>query len=243
MLFALQAYVAGDTDENAVKATEVVTEAQIEQEEKVEQSRLLRRGMCIFCILIIAIVVPISIVVPGGNETEIIELSEAPSLAPSSSPTGAVFFSLIQNLQIMYQDTEEYDKAFSDPTSPQLRAAEWASYEDPHGLSGDDPRMISRYALAAFYFATKGDDWDRCGRDSTNCDAENEWLTAPNECDWLAIECHEGGFSIKDIFFGTFFVLEMRVQFGAVAHPLSLSMQFTRETSSATILMERCLLI
>eukprot|EP00536_Pseudo-nitzschia_multiseries_P000482 jgi/Psemu1/233634/estExt_Genewise1.C_60099 len=61
--------------------------------------------------------------------------------------------------------------------------------------------MISRFALATFYFSTNGDDWLRCDRESTLCQKSEEWLTAPNECDWYAIECHDDEPSIAKIFF------------------------------------------
>jgi hypothetical protein len=64
--------------------------------------------------------------------------------------------------------------------------------------------MVTRYALATLYFATNGDNWVQCGRDSTNCDVTQEWLTAENECDWYAIECADpenGDYSVVKIFF------------------------------------------
>mmetsp|Transcript_4608 Transcript_4608/g.8543 ORF Transcript_4608/g.8543 Transcript_4608/m.8543 type:complete len:395 (-) Transcript_4608:107-1291(-) len=94
-----------------------------------------------------------------------------------------------------------FSEAFSDSQSPQYRAAIWAADVAPVEST---ERMISRYALATFYFALNGDDWDKCGRGSTDCDLSEEWLTAENECDWYAVECRDpvnGDYTVEEIFF------------------------------------------
>jgi hypothetical protein len=190
-----------------VEAAAVVTEAEIDAEDRQKQTRYIRLVMTGFCLLLLAIVVPVVIVVPNksGGGGGIVNITDAPSQAPSSTPTSSTFAELLEVLKIMYQNDAEYAKAFADYDTPQFQAASWAADEDPHGLSGSDPRMISRYALAAFYFATNGDEWTRCGRQSTSCDEANEWLTAPNECDWHAIVCSDSGdFSVNDIYFSKF---------------------------------------
>jgi hypothetical protein len=65
--------------------------------------------------------------------------------------------------------------------------------------------MISRDALATFYFSTNGDDWVVCGRESTDCVLENKWLLAENECDWYSVECESpsnGDTSVLRLDFG-----------------------------------------
>jgi len=186
-----------------VGATEVVTEAAIEENKK-KQGRLLKIGCAVFCILLIAIVVPVAVVVPGGNPGGVVNTTDSPSSAPSASPTGATFAELLDVLQPFYSSGGAYEKIFSDYTSPQYEAANWAANKAPLGLSGSNPRMISRYALAVFYFATHGHDWLRCGVGSTDCGTGNEWLTAANECDWLAISCVDpngGDYNVTDLFF------------------------------------------
>lgn len=185
-------------------ALEVVTDAAIEEEDKKKQSRLLRIGGGVFCCLLIAIVVPVAVVVPGGDPGGVVNITESPSMAPSAPPTGATFAELLNALEPLYPSKEAFEEAFSDYDTPQYKAADWATNVAPLQLSGSDPRMISRYALATFYYATEGDDWERCGVGSTNCDTGREWLTAENECDWLAISCEDpsgGDYTVVELFF------------------------------------------
>jgi hypothetical protein len=239
--------VAGQT-ENVVQAAGVVTEAAIEEEDKKEQSRYLRFGMAVFCVLLVAIVVPVALLVPGNGDGEFIgNITEIPSQAPSSPPTSSTFADLLSTLKILYADDEAWEKAFSDYGTPQFQAASWAADEDSQGLSGSDPRMISRYALATFYFSTNGDDWNRCGRGSTQCDEGREWLTASNECAWLAIECVDpdnSDFSVKEIFFRkfTFSSFEIPQVISAFFSFFSFAFQVA-QVSSGTTLMEPCLLM
>lgn len=237
--------MAGQT-EDVVQAAGVVTEAAIEEEDKRKQSRYLRIGMAVFCILLVAIVVPVAVLVPGNGDDQFVgNVTEIPSQAPSSPPTSSTFADLLSTLKILYADDEAYEKAFSDYGTPQFQAASWAADEDSQELSGSDPRMISRYALATFYFSTNGDDWTRCGRGSTNCDEGREWLTASDECDWLAIECTDSvNHSVKDIFFRkfTFSSFEISQVISAFFSLFSFAFQVPQVMSGITLL-EPCRLI
>lgn len=193
-----------DADDGVVGATEVVTEAQIEEEDKKKQTQLLRKGLACMCLLLVAIIVPVVIVAGGGDSGEPLEITESPSSSPSSAPSSSLFSDLLDAVEGLYPDTNTFNAAFASPSSPQSRAADWATNVASLGLAGNDPRMISRFALATFYFSTEGDDWTRCGFDSTNCDEGREWLTAESECDWFAIACADpenGDFSVIDVFF------------------------------------------
>jgi hypothetical protein len=73
------------------------------------------------------------------------------------------------------------------PATPQGMAFDWIVNADPAGLdpcTADATRVVQRYALAAFYYATVGDEWtDNAG-----------WLTGPDECqDWTGIACATSG--------------------------------------------------
>lgn len=157
-----------------------------------------------FCMLLIAIIVPVVLTVPGGDEGGIVNITDSPTSAPSAPPTGATFAELLGSIQPLYPSDDIFEKAFSSYDSPQYKAADWTANTAPLGYTGSEPRMISRYALAVFYFSTNGDDWERCGVGSTNCDVEREWLTAENECDWLAISCQDpagGDHTVLELFF------------------------------------------
>lgn len=197
-----------EVDEEAIDALGVVTETQLEEEDKLRKRRYLRRGIVIFLLLIVVAVVPAVVVQNnknGGGTTVVVNVTDSPTEAPSTSPTTSNFAELLSTIEGLYGDNNGlFEESFSDPESPQYQAAVWAANDAPVGLTGADPRMVSRYALATLYFATNGDAWGRCGRDSTNCDVSQEWLTAEDECDWYAIECADpanGNYSVVKVFF------------------------------------------
>ena len=187
----IAAYVAPDqANEEAIDALGVVTESELEKEDSRKKRKIIMYGVGAFVLLLVIIIV--SVVVTQKNKSGVVVVaSEAPSEAPSSSPTSSALADLVTAVEELYgeENSALFSEAFGNPESPQYKAAMWASDTLPAGLAGNDPRTISRYSLAAFYFSTNGDDWEVCGRGSTNCAIANEWLTAENECDWYAVEC------------------------------------------------------
>ncbi|KAL3940065.1 MAG: hypothetical protein SGBAC_005321 [Bacillariaceae sp.] len=203
------AFVAGqEPDENAIVATDIYREEDLDEEEDLRKRRFLWVGCCCFCLLVIAIVVPLVALAPDDEAIVVIdeEPSAAPSLfptqAPSVSPTPSAALELLLELENLYPSYDDYLQAFNSSDSIQYQALYWATGEgNPGSISGFDPRMINRFALATFYFATNGDEWVRCKRDGTNCDPGEEWLLADDECGWLAITCAEDTTDVTQIFF------------------------------------------
>jgi hypothetical protein len=170
------------------------------EEEEMHRQKQKRRMMCIgIClfIVLIAIIVPTVIVVTSKEDDVIVGLfpttspSAAPSPSPSSAPTSSEFDEFLGIIKTLYEDDDAFNEAFGDFGSPQYKAALWATDEGSLGLAPDHPRTLNRYSLATFYFATNGDDWFRCGRESTDCGDNEEWLTPSDECQWLAVGCVE----------------------------------------------------
>lgn len=83
--------------------------------------------------------------------------------------------------------------AFDDRNSPQFLAAEWSINTDQYwklsNFEFEDPKFLQRLALATFYFATLGDNWSHCGRNSPTC-GDVEWLSNTDECEWLNVFCN-----------------------------------------------------
>eukprot|EP00934_Nitzschia_sp_Nitz4_P004671 Nitzschia sp. Nitz4//scaffold3_size479765//352407//355277//NITZ4_000147-RA/size479765-augustus-gene-1.617-mRNA-1//-1//CDS//3329550899//4661//frame0 len=198
----VQAYVAGESDAPVIASTAVVTEAELEAADKKEQRRCFRIGMLLCCLVVIAVAIPVAIVVTKDDSE--LAPTETPTSFPTASPTAAptsqTYVTLLNTLEELYDDDESFSAAFANSESAQSQAARWATQIAPLGLDGNDPRMISRYALAAFYFSTGGDDWYRCGANSNNCESEREWLTSDDECSWDSITCDDNG-TVVDIFF------------------------------------------
>lgn len=110
------------------------------------------------------------------------------------------------------------DSLFDDPTTPQAQALNWVTNEDAiEPTLCPDRKMLQRYVLAAFYFATEGDSWDQCSapeefgdpdavaaanadcnrvvtpfqvnNDRVGDTSTDAWLTPVNECEWGGIAC------------------------------------------------------
>jgi hypothetical protein len=170
-----------------------------EKEEEDTHRQKLRRRMMYICIclfiVLIAIIVPTVISVTSKGDDVIVELSPtlspsaAPSPSPSSVPTSSNFDALLGAIKTVYDNDDAFNEAFGDFGSPQYKAALWAAAEGSLGLAPDHPRTLNRYYLATFYFATNGDNWFRCARESTDCGDGEEWLTPSDECQWLAVDC------------------------------------------------------
>ena len=207
-----QSYVVPtpDSELNVVDALDVVPEQQI-LEQDAKKKRLYFLGGIVLAVVIAMVIMAVVVVTTRrrGVSSGIIQdngsASNSTSIEPTLSPTT---FSPVQNvvsleqfqqtLESFYDDSEEFTGLFSNVSSPQYRAALWTVSRC--SAICDSDRMIQQFALATFYFATNGDDWIRCGRDSKQCDLSQEWLTEGNECNWYAIECDEEG-DVIQIFF------------------------------------------
>eukprot|EP00980_Cylindrotheca_fusiformis_P017776 scaffold5605_cov128-Cylindrotheca_fusiformis.AAC.17 len=67
-----------------------------------------------------------------------------------------------------------------DQTSPQYRALEWISREDPKELEAvRSIELLERYSLAVFYFSTEGEVWK----------SKDRWLTEVSHCMWRYLVC------------------------------------------------------
>eukprot|EP00544_Gedaniella_sp_CCMP2646_P011764 CAMPEP_0202482554 /NCGR_PEP_ID=MMETSP1361-20130828/1956_1 /ASSEMBLY_ACC=CAM_ASM_000849 /TAXON_ID=210615 /ORGANISM="Staurosira complex sp., Strain CCMP2646" /LENGTH=564 /DNA_ID=CAMNT_0049110493 /DNA_START=48 /DNA_END=1740 /DNA_ORIENTATION=- len=121
--------------------------------------------------IFVVIVVVISVTVSGRNTNQ-----EAATVAPRRDQELVNIMSTISSSQ-----------SLSDPTSPQYMAKQWLIEEDPLQLTPSDfvseGRILQRYALAVFYFATGGpESWD-----------PNSWLQG-QECAgqyWIGLSCND----------------------------------------------------
>ena len=96
--------------------------------------------------------------------------------------------------------------------TPQNDAYNWIVNIDPEYLCPEDDTLVARYALATFYFSTRGDRWTRCrapasdeNQANRDCPNGNAWLTSGSECNWSWVTCDENGDVIR-IDIGTYFI-------------------------------------
>ena len=136
------------------------------------------------CLLLVGLVTFLSVyLTTGGNDT--------PSYFPASTESSLTIRQ--QAMQdILVRITEP--KVLEDETTPQYRARQWLFFGDNNEIEIEEPRIIQRFALAAIFFATGGEDsWT---------DAYN-WLQG-NECDgdfWHGLSCNPQG-QVRAILFG-----------------------------------------
>jgi len=107
--------------------------------------------------------------------------SSDPSSGPSANP------SLARNNDIkILLLTVSSEVALDNEDSPQGKAFLWASEDtivlslEPGTDDNDDARIIQRYVLVVFYYATGGDGW-------TNNEG---WLGHLTECNWYGLQCN-----------------------------------------------------
>lgn len=103
----------------------------------------------------------------------------------------------------------------NEPGSSHDLALQWMVFEDPLGLSPNDPGLLQRYIVALFWYLTTSNGespWRSCNKPGpgegddcifqvfirTQNDAvtyidqqATRWLSGTNECDWVRITCDE----------------------------------------------------
>ena len=145
-------------------------------------------------LLIVVIVIVVAVVASGGGD--------------ESSSREASLANIIS--------TVSTDEALSDKGTPQFKAKDWLIGVDSLKLTPSetvsDQRILQRYALAVFYYATGGpDSWEA-----------NSWLTG-DECSgqyWTGISCDYGG-QVRAMAFGKIFLLFLSSKLEICVHLLT----------------------
>jgi len=184
----------------------VASEAEIEAEEEGEKNHglVIKVGMTSFCLVLMITLIFSAIYLRGHKKDDLRSPTKTPAYAPSAPPTSETFIELLQTLRPLYPTDEMFEEAFSDLETPQYKAAYWASTTGSIGLSGSDARMISRFALATFFYSTKGEKWTRCHENLKTC-GPGYWLDWENECEWFSVSCQEpndGEYMVTELRFG-----------------------------------------
>jgi hypothetical protein len=95
----------------------------------------------------------------GSPTTPTPTIQMSPTLPPSAGQpcgiTPAVRSELLTNI------AEQVSGPIA-PGSYQERALNWLIGQDEYFVCPDNPQAIQRYILAAFYYATQGDNWEEC---------------------------------------------------------------------------------
>mmetsp|Transcript_1558 Transcript_1558/g.2787 ORF Transcript_1558/g.2787 Transcript_1558/m.2787 type:complete len:787 (-) Transcript_1558:300-2660(-) len=125
-------------------------------------------GLVVAAVLILVVV----LVVTRKNKKTTPQTGSNPTQAPTQQRTSCIA-SKIESALL------SDPSVLNDPTSPQSRALDWITYEDPGGLLDCfAPTLLQRWALAVFYYSTTKDNaqWLSCfpsdDPTDTNCIAK-----------------------------------------------------------------------
>ena len=147
--------VGGETE-----ATRTTEEA--ERQEKMDQKRVRKIQLIIAAWFIIVIAVAaIIVVVQRDNGTEqsresVIEIQEGTNMTtafPTMIIPDSPLLDLLPGFTVAVLETD------MERTTPQFKAYLWM-VNDPRVDTYSNDRLLQRYALAAFYYATNGDQWE-----------------------------------------------------------------------------------
>lgn len=170
----------------------------------VQKQRRIVLGVAVVVVIVVAVIVAVvATQVSGDNSTTIIANITSPTPSPvTPAPTANLeraqpFVDLIQNVSLS-NITVDYP---SMDGSPEQMALNWLIESDPLTLDPilNGTRIVQRYALATFWYAT-----------SANPDAPSdltydEWLAwnKTDECEWIGVDCRDGEVTdLRFIFFG-----------------------------------------
>jgi hypothetical protein len=123
--------------------------------------------------------------------------TDAPSLSPTYSAEDQELLDLVTTTYVnqIGMDPATVKRWVEDKDTSQQRALQWlmASHDAADRQELGSERMIQRYALATFFYATNGTVLDRVGDDDLYYEyLAGSWLNDDDECRWLPGVCRQG---------------------------------------------------
>ena len=120
---------------------------------------------------------PTSIIIPKETTTA---SSSSVNVTEADDSASAQVNEYIRIRDVIVSASPYSKMAIADQNSTQSRALGWLFSSDPRELS--DLRLVQRWALASFYYATNGNGWvDKLG-----------WMEPRDECEWYGVTCIDG---------------------------------------------------
>lgn len=140
------------------------------------------------------------------------------TLTPTTTPTMAPTLTCNQDemlrsllIRVIINSVSDSSKVDTVGT-PQNLALTWILEKDKKHICPNDPTLKRRYAMAVFYYSTRGDRWFACSAPSdlsnsasiaaanANCTIQafptsgsDAWLTPSSECKWGGAACDNLG--------------------------------------------------
>lgn len=122
----------------------------------------------------------------------------APTIPPDIAPElqfPVILQAIESNTFLNVSDLSNDLAYYQDPANRALakneleKAMFWSIIDDPFQPTPDSPWLIPRFALAAFYYATGGEQWT----------TQSNWLTIASVCDWHGIYCDRFRNSVREV--------------------------------------------
>jgi hypothetical protein len=178
--------------EEAEEAIVLWTEGDLVEDPDLVEGKVDRPRRRIFAglgmIMVLILVISVSVGVTVSKRASAPQASAGPTQSPTLAPT----FQAVKITPAMVEEWLNNSKlsnatisAINQTGTPQYRAFQWLASPDHPAIpdAGDPlPRMTQQFALATLYYATSGDN-------ASGWSNRNEWLVAPNECEWLGCSC------------------------------------------------------
>lgn len=156
-------------------------------------------ALFLLAVIVLVLLVIVLVLLSNDNDDLVASLSPNQETTVAPSDTNQALFSMLPNYT-MDALREAFDNPSNGATSAQYRAFQWLE-QDPWLPTYTEARFKQRFALATFFYATVGTDWNHTGGDSAtvvhpfqrphgeprNITSE-EWLSYPSdECLWFSM--------------------------------------------------------
>ena len=125
---------------------------------------------------------------------------QPPAPAPTTNECNFTNEQRTEGIRTIVETVSRSDE-LNDDGSAQNLAFNWLISDDSENslvvCPDDETLVLQRYILALVYYATDGDEWDRCTEGSNDCFTTNRgvvtefepYLSKEDVCSWFGIEC------------------------------------------------------
>ena len=141
----------------------------------------------------------------GGKsceKTPTVSPTEAPTVSPTEAPTNICKLTDVERIDGIRDIIKSVSNLedLDTPGTAQNMAYSWLISEESSDLfvcPDDSTFVLQRYVLAVVYYATKGQEWDRCNQGAEECFSVKKgvrtdhepYLSKANVCEWFGVSC------------------------------------------------------
>jgi len=95
---------------------------------------------------------------------------------------------------VLLLNSASHTEYLTDKTTSAYHALRWLTETDPRQLEADDPELLSRFALASFYYETHPNAAEKhSSGETTQIDSgwkkDSNWMSEKSVCQWFGVDC------------------------------------------------------